>query len=67
MCGLKTSHFVKAALLQKLKSQVGSEKMYNLMMDLLKPDTGSAGASGASGSGHPPPPMKTEAAPSYPR
>ena len=34
---------IQAALLQKLKGQVGSEKMLDLMMTLLKPGQGGAG------------------------
>jgi hypothetical protein len=60
---------MQAALLQKLKSQVGSEKMFNLMMDLLKPESGkSAGSSHVAepgiGGGQA---FKTEALPSYAR
>ncbi len=50
---------IQAALLQKLKSQVGSEKMFNLMMNLLKPEapgpeTGRSSGPPESGMGAPP-------------
>ena len=60
---------VQAALLQKLKSQVGgSEKMLALMMGLLnQPEAGnSAGSAAESGHGQQQP-VKTEAGPSYAR
>jgi hypothetical protein len=55
---------IQAALLQKLKGQVGSEKMLDLMMTLLKPGPGqpesrsSAGPAAETGQG--PPPLKME-------
>jgi hypothetical protein len=55
---------IQAALLQKLKGQVGSEKMLDLMMTLLKPGPGqpesrsSAGPTAETGQG--PPPLKME-------
>jgi hypothetical protein len=55
---------IQAALLQKLKGQVGSEKMLDLMMTLLKPEPGqpesrsSAGPTAETGQG--PPPLKME-------
>lgn len=55
----------QAAMLQKLKSQVGSDKMFSLMMDLLKPEAGKSGdlAATESGSGQ----IKSEATTSYSR